>query len=147
MKKRVIGILAIIMVLAIAGAASAHDKWTAISDAERKLLEAGYRYLSHEDMKPEEGLPTVLLTGGLDVGDELCGYTVTFINTVDPTPGGKVEETLKKLGIEIDKIHEPAVVEGLHQITITVRYMKIGAKNVPVMIVERLSGNWAREIK
>jgi len=147
MKKLVIGILAMIMVLAIVGAASAHDKWVAISDVERKLEEAGYTYVGHVDLPSEKGLPTVLLAGGLDVGDELCGYKVTFIDVGNQISGDELTAELRKLGIEIDKAHNPLMFEGISQITITVLYMKIGEKNVPIVKVPTASGDWAREIK
>lgn len=147
MKKLVIGILAMIMVLAIVGAASAHDKWVAISDVERKLEEAGYKYVGHVDMPSGKGLPTVLLAGGLDVGDELCGYEVTFLSIGNQISGDELTARLKKLDIEIDKAHKPVMFEGINQITITILYMKIGEKNIPIVIVPTPSGDWAREIK
>lgn len=145
MKKLAIGIFAMIMVLAIAGAASAHKDWEPISDVEYRLVAAGYEYLGHEDFEPIAGVPTVLLDGKMTVAQAVHGYRARFITGGKEIPGDKLGE---KLGIEIDRdINTPSAFETMNMVWIVVHYIKLGEGFVPVQIVPVGTQTWAKEIK
>jgi hypothetical protein len=140
MKKLVIGVLAMIMILAIAGIASAHDNWSAISSAEITLQNAGWAYSNHVHGEPTRNVPVVLSNGGMALTDVLQ-YTVWFIRVNPNRTAHDVDAAFSNEAFAQFSFAAGDVV------SVTVRYVTVGGQDIPVQVMPVGDANWARQIQ
>ncbi len=144
MKRFTVGILAMVMVLAIASAASAHD-WTPITRIERLITEpipgAGYVYDSHVHLDDLPMMPIILLDGQMAMG-VVAQYRVSFVladTAARPTEvhASFINDDIGALGI--------AFAFG-RIVKVTVSYVMINGTPRAVQVVGLGNAQWAREI-
>lgn len=140
MRKLTVGVLAIIMVLAIAGAASAHDNWTPISPAENAIMAAGWEFLWHRDAQDVANVPVVLRNGQM-VLTNVHQYTVWFVRTDPALTPNRVEATFEE-----NNFNGLNFTSG-NVIAITVTYVQVNDQPVRVEMVTVFGQTWAREIQ
>lgn len=140
MKKFSVGILAMIMVLAIAGAASAHE-WHPITEIENLILQEGYVCTIHTDLPNLQIMPIVLLDGQMAmsaIGRYSAMFTIEDSRALPAALEPKATaDRVAALGMNL--------TAGRY-VTVIVSYMVLNGEQRAVQVVGVGEAQWAREI-